>query len=323
MTEPTRLTAKSPADLLALIPHRLGFHPADSLVFVALQNRVLGFTGRMDLSTNPNSVAHLGRVLEEQLVMDVVLVTYAADDDPRHQPMMDAMLRLCASLGITVREAVRTNGSRFFSYTCAGSCCPPEGVPYDLTGSALSAGLVTRGSAPLPSRQALADSLTPLPDTDRVAVAMGDHLDHLGTHMPPEQDRTLFLRRSVRTLVDTLVTEQRVPTVEEVAQLALYTQNIAARDVAWSLMGTRDTVTPHLNLWRETLRRTPEPFVTPVATLTAFAAWLSGDGALADVALERVTEPYSMANLVRQALSMGMNPQMWSPAVEALEGTES
>jgi hypothetical protein len=89
----------------------------------------------------------------------------------------------------------------------------------------------------------------------------------------------------------------------------------ALREVAWSEM-TRGTAREHVELWRGLLRRAPEDLRSGVGGLLGFAAWLSGDGALAWCALERCfeTDPddqlgQHVASLVESATP----PTVWSP----------
>jgi Domain of unknown function (DUF4192) len=74
--------------------------------------------------------------------------------------------------------------------------------------------------------------------------------------------------------------------------------------------------------------------VSPPASLLAFCAWQNGDGALANVALDRALADnprYSMAQLLRQALDAGappslarlpMTPEEVAAAYDAAEGIE-
>jgi hypothetical protein len=60
------------------------------------------------------------------------------------------------------------------------------------------------------------------------------------------------------------------------------------------------------------LRRVAEPFAAAPACLTAYAAYLSGDGALANVALDRaiaVDAGYSLAALLRDIMLSGIPPE--------------
>jgi hypothetical protein len=54
----------------------------------------------------------------------------------------------------------------------------------------------------------------------------------------------------------------------------------------------------------------------PSLTLTGFASWLSGDGALALIATERalaIDPLYPMAGLLLQMLELGVPPSSWRP----------
>src|SRR6201999_4047683 len=67
----------------------------------------------------------------------------------------------------------------------------------------------------------------------------------------------------------------------------------------------------HLRLWTDVVRRTPARYVPAPASLLAFTAWQSGNGALANVAAQRAlaADPeYSMALLLLEAISAGAPP---------------
>ena len=69
----------------------------------------------------------------------------------------------------------------------------------------------------------------------------------------------------------------------------------------------------HLRLWTDVLRRAQPGHVAAPAALLAFVAWQSGDGALANVALDRALadDPgYSMASLLRQVIAAGAPPSL-------------
>jgi hypothetical protein len=64
-------------------------------------------------------------------------------------------------------------------------------------------------------------------------------------------------------------------------------------------------------VWTELTRRAPTPLDAAPATLLAVSAWLRGDGALANVALDRAlgSEPgYTLAGLLRTALDACLPP---------------
>jgi hypothetical protein len=69
----------------------------------------------------------------------------------------------------------------------------------------------------------------------------------------------------------------------------------------------------HLRLWTDLTRMARPGYVPAPASLLAFVAWQSGNGALANVALDRALadDPcYSMARLLRQAVDSGAPPSL-------------
>ena len=71
---------------------------------------------------------------------------------------------------------------------------------------------------------------------------------------------------------------------------------------------TRDHHEAHRRLWTDLTRLARPGYAAAPAALLAFTAWQSGNGALANVALDRALadQPgYSMARLLRQALDAG------------------
>jgi hypothetical protein len=89
-------------------------------------------------------------------------------------------------------------------------------------------------------------------------------------------------------------------------------REIRVRDDAWARMD-REHLDAHLRFWSHLTRLARPGYVAAPAALLAFCAWQSGDGALANVALDRALADnprYSMAKLLRQALDSGAPPSM-------------
>ncbi|WP_435819483.1 DUF4192 domain-containing protein [Micromonospora tulbaghiae] len=95
---------------------------------------------------------------------------------------------------------------------------------------------------------------------------------------------------------------------DEVAWLTVLLTHVAVRDHAWSRTDGRDE---DISLWTDVLRRAEPDLIAAPGCLLAFAAWRSGHGALAAVALERVLSAhpgYSLAVLLDEALRRGVAP---------------
>ncbi|MDP9392224.1 MAG: DUF4192 domain-containing protein [Actinomycetota bacterium] len=317
-------------DLLAVVPYRLGFHPADSLVVLTLQGprQRVGVVVRLDLPPleHVDAVAESTvALLAEQRSRRVVVVVYAAEDTVAG-PLVGAVRARLDQAGIDLADACRADGRRWFSYTCAEACCPAAGTPYDVASHPLAAQCVLAGQVALDSRDELRGTVAPLGGITRQAM------DQAYVRVRPElqaqlsvpgADRRAALRRhatEVRRTVESYVAEPRRLRDDEVARLSIQVSAIPVRDTAWALM-CRATAERHLSLWQQVLRRSDRDLVPAVACLTAFAAWLAGHGALAWCAVERAQEvdpSYSWAALLAEALARGISPRVWTAPPEAL-----
>ena len=77
-------------------------------------------------------------------------------------------------------------------------------------------------------------------------------------------------------------------------------REIRVRDDAWARMDHQHRAA-HLRLWADLTRLAGPGYAAAPAALLAFVAWQSGDGALANVALDRALADnpnYSMAMLL-------------------------
>jgi hypothetical protein len=89
-------------------------------------------------------------------------------------------------------------------------------------------------------------------------------------------------------------------------------QDLRVRDDAWARMDPAHQAA-HQRLWTDVTRRARPGYVPAPASLLAFIAWQSGNGALANVALDRALadDPqYSMALLLRQVINSGAPPSL-------------
>ncbi|GLZ05760.1 hypothetical protein Acsp03_32260 [Actinomadura sp. NBRC 104412] len=100
---------------------------------------------------------------------------------------------------------------------------------------------------------------------------------------------------------------RRTPRDEEVAWLGFALRELRVRDEAWVRIN-EDDPTEDIRFWRDILRRVDERFTDAPACLLAYAAYVGGDGSLANVALDRASPDYSMAALLRSVIDAGVPP---------------
>jgi uncharacterized protein DUF4192 len=292
-------------DVIVMIPYLLGFMPRESLVVIVLEGptRRFGPCLRMDLVPSRGEAADQARytraVARHHSFCRVMLVAFSAAVEPA-QTVLEAAQHELTEAGVEVVDAVRADGTRWWSLTCPDPrCCPPDGTRYDVETSAAAAEAVFAGLQRAPDRESLRAQVAPLDDGRRAAVAAA----------AAEVRR----RDRVADMVTAALGRSDRLSIEEIAALAASVQDVTARDEAWALM-SRATAGEHFQLWRLVMQSVPDHLLSPVGSLAAFAAWLSGHGVMASHAAERVLSidgGYSMALLVVEALDACLHPDSW------------
>lgn len=329
----TVIRAASITEILGTLPVLFGFHPQESLVVVALEGprQRAGFRMRMDLpppGEQDTLACYVADVLRHMGTRVVLLVAYAADP-ALADPLMEVCRDRLALDGVSIVEAVRSDGNRYWSYQCQDSaCCPVEGTPFDAAASAGMALAVAEGVEVLPDRDALAARLA-APDgetrermEDAVAAAAAQMTSIAETMGAAEQTRMLAevgVALIKPILLRALSDPGAVLSDSDVADVCVWCSLVGVRDVAWAQM-TRDNASASFAVWSQLARRTVPPFEPAVLALAGFAAWIKGDGAAAVCAVERAeaaAADYSMTRLLRETLAGLVPPSVWRRPDEA------
>jgi hypothetical protein len=98
------------------------------------------------------------------------------------------------------------------------------------------------------------------------------------------------------------------------ADVVIGVQGIMLRDYALG-MHTDQNLEQAVALWRWLLTLAPVGTVAPIACLTAATAYETGDGALAQRALDRAlsdSPDYSLAHLLRRVFTAGFSPRTFA-----------
>ncbi len=323
-----RVRLSSPADVLAVVPHLLGFHPSRSFVVIGAggpRDRVeLGF--RYDLPDPPDAAAaediaqHAVAVLEHRRLTTVIAVGYGPGR--LVTPVADALAAAVRRGGPRLRELMRVEDGRYWSYLCRNvTCCPPEGVAVSTRPHPASAAMSAAGLAAYPDRETLASTLAPANGAQAETMDEAAHraceraaalIAEASGQGSPHPLRAVIDegRRSVREAIGIYRAGGRITEDDQFAWLALSLANLAVRDDAWARMepGHRDA---HRRLWTDVVRRVGLAWVPAPASLLAFTAWQCGEGALANIAIDRAlgADPdYSMALLLRNIIDAGVPP---------------
>lgn len=177
----TTLRAREPRDLLALIPHQLGFVPERSVVAVSLRppRARVGLTARVDLVdvVDAGTGAQICRTLVSYLASDgataAVLVLYVPEAVTERLPddLLRAVLRFEEACGphLDLREVWVVDPEAYASVHPDGYVGDAAPVA-ELADSAVAAHLVYSGSAVVADRAALAEP-APAPAARRGAAS--------------------------------------------------------------------------------------------------------------------------------------------------------
>jgi uncharacterized protein DUF4192 len=317
------LRANSPASLLAVIPLLLGFRPEASLVLIGTEppRHTVKVTLRYDLPDPPGAgvaadiAAHALAVIGAQGLTTAVAVGYgpAALVDQ----VADAVRDEARKARIDLREFLRVEAGRYWSYVCGEeACCPAAGVPFEVSAPA--------GPQVLPDRAAVAARVAPLggitAESMRRATGRAErHVTQLLARVRKSARRGAARHliaaeglAEVGAMIAAYRAGGRYATDYQVAWVTVTLRDLRVRDDAWARMDPAQ-VDAHRRLWTDVTRRAQPGYVAAPAALLAFVAWQSGDGALANVALDRALadDPrYSMALLLRQVITAGAPPSL-------------
>ncbi|MGC9666894.1 DUF4192 domain-containing protein [Planosporangium sp. 12N6] len=291
----------------------------------------------------------LGDVLAVQRVDVALVIGYGEGPSVTRTvlPLRDALHRY----GLRVAEILRAHQGRYWSYLCESvRCCPAEGTPYDIAATEVAAAATYSGQVALPDRAALEQLLAPVEGAERDAVdaateraardlavsvgeqdvapeegGVGDEQgrpaggaetdpDGVGADAGPGGSRRRAGVRALAVAVRRYADGGRL-TDDEVARLTLLLVRVEVRDLCWArVTAAGSRLRAHLDLWRDVTRRARADLVPAPATLLGYAAWRSGNGALALVAVQRAlaaNPAYQLALLLAEALDRGLPPSVF------------
>jgi hypothetical protein len=322
---------ESPTTLLTVIPHLLGFRPQASVVVIGMappRDRVK-VTLRYDLPDPPDVVltteiaAHAVGVIGSQQLTAMMAVGYGAQ--ALVDPVAGALRYAARKAGIALRDFLRVDDGRYWSYLCGDeACCPAAGASFDPDRDSATAALALTQPPVLADRAAVAARVAPLggiaAESMRQATRRADrHVSQMlakvrksGRLGAARQMIAAEGLNAVGAMIATYRGGGRYATDYQIAWITVALRDLRVRDDAWARMDP-EQADAHRRLWIDVTRRAQPGYVAAPAALLAFVAWQSGDGALANVALDRALadEPrYSMALLLRQVITAGAPPSL-------------
>ncbi|GAA4614232.1 DUF4192 domain-containing protein [Saccharopolyspora hordei] len=341
----TTVSLTDPADVLAAVPHMLGFHPTDSLVVLTLHDVAstpkFGVTLRTDLPCSMKLCGFGERLLSgplsRQRVEGVVLVVVgtephaeACDDNcagacrrpllngpdadgagtgPPHADLIDVLRDSFERAGIVLVHALWAPEIQaaapwqcYSEPECSGEIPDPKSSP-------VAAALAATGAVTFGSRDELRALVAP--ESPEAVARWSAKLDVLAEERMDTDDP----HRVARDVQLVLAAVQRAAngsalTEDDQLRVLLAVSDTRVRDIALST-ALGETAGAAEELWLTLVRRAPAAELPEVAALLAFSAYVRGEGALCNAALERIeqTQPdHHLGTLLRQAVDTGLPP---------------
>ncbi|MEU6719832.1 DUF4192 domain-containing protein [Nonomuraea sp. NPDC046802] len=303
--------------LLGVTPYLLEYHPADAIIAIAFTSTgALAGIASVDLpGPDADLVAMATRAkqsLENEPSADhVALIGYGTKAHVK--PLMDVMrFLLDHSSRLHLVEALRFHDNTYWSYLCSDACCPPDGISFDPTCSPVAAQATILGMTTLPDAAAHVAQFAPVTGTPREQMReatrrVRDQARHMMTRGHDWRAELLDRVASCSQAVDL---GQKLDD-EQVAWLEMLTSSTLLRDLAATLAEPGEDDRVHLRMWSEVLRRVDPADAVAPALLTAIYALRSGNGPVAQIALNRAldTDPGNRTALqMRQVAKTGVTP---------------
>ena len=320
----TPIRVSGPVGLLATVPSLLGFHPTNSLVMMCLsgERRRVGPVARVDLPLGHDRAMAIQLTRHALMHADeVVLVSY--QDTRRRPPLLDDVLRELATAGMDVMDALVVRNGRVRPALNAALERSHPGVPVpgddDPQVRILTAAGALAGRSVLSDREELRRSVAG-PRGHRLRRAERGIDDAASGRMPLVRVRMKDgakggpLPDDVDALVELAMTQLEDGEgvqVEVATALAVLLTDDDVRDVVLT-RAIAELDRPWLPMLISCATWTPDPLAPPLCSVLAMVAYRHGDGALAQIAVDRclAAEPkHPLAHLMIAVMATGVRPE--------------
>lgn len=299
-----KLVVNSPDELVAAIPHVLGFTPSDSAVVVPLSKELP--VARLDLPTSARDVddfldALTGPYARHATTGSAVAVVCFTEDAALAEAVSEQLAQRFQFVGVATKLRLAAGSERWQDLDVGTGGPVTAQAALRVASEAVVAGV----AAPVATRSELGASL--VGDRTPVAACLSSaRIDAAAS--TPTAERSWATDRCQQFENDGIRLSD-----SDSARMLLAMQATSTRDALWEA-ATVDNASAHTALWSDLVRRAPDEVRAAPAALCGFASWLNGDGARAWCALDQIPagNPYPLAAVVATVLQEGLSPREWA-----------
>lgn len=313
---------KGPASLLAAIPHILGFAPINSLVLIALNQKINKFVMaiRLDL-TNLNHEQIVNSAMKSLTaakvnsdIDGVITALFADEAKPRFGPTIKELV-LAQKEICEASDAYWVTGEHYGSLLCeTDDCCSQTGWPLPSDTSLEKLQLISAGKSVLSSREEIADYFLPTKESKSLNKALKK------LRASQQQTKTAAWSENLynRGLVNLLDQDSELNDLAQ-AELIMICQNITLRDKLISeVLGEIQIAQAPLTLLHSIKARllpliqtAANDEVKGVLAVLAIWLWQLGEAVWAESATNEalaIDETYRLSLLTMSAIKSGLPP---------------
>lgn len=306
MSDQQPLRIQSVAELVEVIPYLTGFEPHEAVVAVVSTGNQVQVTAHCSMAAvEPWGAAEqmMRQLVDRFPDSDLVLAGYS--DDPQRSWRM---LGRCAGQ--------LSEDNPVLSFVVAGDTWTDaygNSGPVDRFG-VIAADATSRGITRVSSRDELAAGFRCAPSTPDLLTAVDEARSHAAILSRAQQaEQMAFL---IWAQMSSPAAKQRGLSAGDAIDLAVLAQQSPYAQQVALLHITAANVAQHRQLWHGVLAQVPPQAASGAEALAGMAAWIFGDGATANVALEQMNASghHSRMSDILDALSrQGVPPSAWEP----------
>jgi hypothetical protein len=316
---------ENPKQMVASIPAQLGFYPENSVVVIFLEDNKLSLTMRMDDHDALNGTELSERIMGMSSLhgFPAFAVVYFGPTSmfSKYEKIvgqLQMMSDMVEEAPVMIDGIYVAEDKSFMSVTCKDPDHKCSGImkDEDFQSSELAAEMVLNGGAILKSREELSNEISLAKRKTKAYLEAEEFVIEMSGGAP---SRAEYLWRAYDFATEVLSSID--PDEKSLIAVGIMIEDVKLRDGVVKFVSDMPDTRDIQSFTTSVLPKITGKRAVPMLTIAAIAAYLAGDGARSNVALDIAMEhdpKYGLAELVSTAVNSGFSPQMLRHALGGL-----